>query len=115
VQILKQGDIVTLSFDPQTGHEQKGRRPALVISNRTFHQFTKNMAFVCPITNTNRDLPTQIALDDRTKTSGVVMCDQAKILDMSKRNAVFVEEAPREIVLDAIDIVIGFIETEESE
>jgi mRNA interferase MazF len=47
--MVKQGHIIWLDFDPQTGHEQKGRRPALVISNETFNNFS-NLAVVCPIT-----------------------------------------------------------------
>ena len=53
------GDFITLSFDPQSGHEQKGRRPALVISNLLFNQAT-GLAIVCPITNTNRRIPFQM-------------------------------------------------------
>ena len=82
--IPEQGDIVLLNFDPQTGHEQKGRRPALVISNLEYNLFTK-AAIVCPIANTNRGIPIQCPLDDRTKTPGVIMCEQLKALDIVKR------------------------------
>ena len=60
--IPERGDIITLDFDPQTGHEQKGKRPAIVISNSTFNNFTR-MAMVCPITNTSRGFPLHVALD----------------------------------------------------
>ena len=109
----KQGDIIKLNFDPQIGNEQKGRRPALVVSNKTFNNFTKKGAMVCPITNTDRGLKIQVVLDDRTKTSGVIMCDQAKILDLSQRNAEYIETAPVEILLEVIDIINGFIEIED--
>jgi len=56
VKFPKQGDFVILSFDPQAGHEQQGRRPALVISKESFNKAT-GMAMVCPITNTNRGNP----------------------------------------------------------
>ncbi len=108
----KQGDIIWLDFDPQTGHEQKGRRPAIVVSNASFNRFTEKAAMVCPITKTFRKIPIQVKLDSRTKTSGVVMCDQAKILDLEQRNAVFIEAAPEDIVLEVIDIIDGFIERE---
>jgi len=49
--MVKQGDIIWLDFNPQTGHEQNGRRPAVVVSNESFNRFSK-MAIVCPITNT---------------------------------------------------------------
>jgi mRNA interferase MazF len=106
----KQGDIIWLDFDPQAGHEQKGRRPALVISNNSFNAVTKISAMVCPITNTEKNMLFKIKLDNRTKTSGVVMCDQVKILDLSRRRAEYIETAPDEIVLEASDIVGGFVE-----
>lgn len=105
----EQGDIITLEFNPQTGHEQKGKRPAMVVSNSTFNNFTK-MAIVCPITNTNRGFPLHVALDDRTATTGVVMCEQVKALDISARNAVFKEKLPQDIIEEVVDIIYGFIE-----
>ena len=106
----EQGDIVLLEFDPQAGHEQKGRRPAFVASNNTFNQFTK-MAIVCPITNTYRDFPLHVPLDERTKTTGVIMCEQAKSLDISARKAVFLEKAPKDIIKEVVDILIVSVES----
>ena len=100
----EQGDIITIEFDPQAGHEQKGRRPAIVVSNNTFNRFTK-MAMVCPITNTNRAFPLHVALDDRTTTTGVVLCEQVKSLDISARKAVFKEKAPLDIIEEIVDII----------
>jgi len=110
--MVKQGDIIKLNFDPQAGHEQKGRRPAMVISNATFSQVTRTAAMVCPITRTDKKLPFHISLDDRTQTTGMVLCDQAKIVDIQARNFEFVENAPEDIVLDILDVVAGFIEFE---
>ncbi len=109
--IPEQGDIVFLEFAPQAEHEQKGRRPAFVVSNNTFNQFTK-MAIVCPITNTNRGFPLHVPLDEKTKTTGVVMCEQAKSLDISARNAIFLEKAPADILEEVIDIFVSFVERE---
>ncbi|MDL2264565.1 type II toxin-antitoxin system PemK/MazF family toxin [Synergistaceae bacterium OttesenSCG-928-I11] len=106
----KQGDIVRISFDPQAGHEQAGRRPAVVVSNDTFNRFAKTAAMVCPITNTDRDVPLHVKLDSRTSTTGVIMCDQAKILDLQKRGAEWIERAPDDIVFEVVDIIAGFIE-----
>ncbi|MEW6541900.1 MAG: type II toxin-antitoxin system PemK/MazF family toxin [Bacillota bacterium] len=108
--IPEQGDILLLEFDPQAGHEQKGRRPAFVVSNNTFNHFTK-IAIVCPITNTNRGFPLHVPLDERTKTTGVIMCEQVKSLDISARNASFIEKAPADILDEVVDILIGFVET----
>ena len=105
----KQGDIITLDFDPQAGHEQQGRRPALVVSNDSFHKRT-NLAMVCPITNSTSGFPMHILLDNRTKTTGEIMCEQAKCFDIKARNAKFKESVPQEIIDEAIDIICGIIE-----
>ncbi|MEN6325240.1 MAG: type II toxin-antitoxin system PemK/MazF family toxin [Syntrophomonas sp.] len=107
--IPEQGDIIFLEFDPQAGNEQKGRRPALVVSNNTFNHFTK-MAMVCPISNTRRGFPLHVPLDGRTKTTGVIMCEQVKSLDISSRKARFIEKAPEDIIEEAVDIFIASFE-----
>ena len=107
--VAEQGDIILLEFDPQAGHEQKGKRPALVVSNNTFNSFT-NLAIVCPITNTNKGFPLHVPLDENTKTNGVIMCEQGKSLDLSARNAVFLEKIPPDILEEVVDIYIGFVE-----
>lgn len=110
VSIFEQGDIVYLDFDPQAGHEQKGRRPALVVSNNLFNRVS-SLTMVCPITHTDRGHPFHIRLDHRTKTDGVVMCDQARMLDLNSRNAGFVEKAPADITAEAVDLIIGILES----
>lgn len=105
------GDIIFLEFDPQAGHEQKGKRAALVVSNSTYNKFTK-MAMVCPITNKNRNFPLHVELDERTKTTGVIMCEQVKALDVKARNASFHEKIPKDILEEVVDILIGFVEIE---
>jgi mRNA interferase MazF len=110
VTIFEQGDIIYLDFDPQAGHEQKGRRPALVITNNVFNRYSK-IIMVCPITNTDKSHPFHIKLDIRTKTTGVILCDQARTLDVGIRNAAFAEKAPEDIIQEAVDMVSSFIET----
>lgn len=109
VTIFEQGDIVYLDFDPQAGHEQKGRRPALVVSNDLFNRIS-SLTMVCPITHTDRGHPFHVRLDGRTKTDGIVMCDQARMLDLASRRAVFEEKAPADLVAEAVDLLIGFVE-----
>jgi mRNA interferase MazF len=109
--MVKQGDIIWLDFDPQAGHEQRGRRPALILSNESFNNFSK-LAIVCPITNRDKDHPFHIKLDDRTKTSGVILCDQVRTLDINARNFEYIENVAGDILLDALDIINGFIEVE---
>lgn len=93
----QQGDIIYLDFSPQSGHEQAGRRPALIVSNDSFYQFTR-MAIVCPITNTNNGFPLHIQLDHRSKTTGVILCEQCKSLDISARNASYEETLPPDLL-----------------
>ena len=107
--VPKQGDIVNLDFDPQAGHEQKGRRPCLIVSNSSFHKRT-NLAMVCPITSKTSMFPTHVALDATTQTKGEIMCEQAKCLDIVARNASFVETVPNTIVDEAIDLICSFVE-----
>ena len=105
------GDIIYLEFDPQAGHEQKGKRPALVVSNKTFNEFT-NMAMVCPITNKDRSFPLHVELDNRTNTTGVIMCEQVKALDILARDASFKERVSEDIIEEVVDILMGFVEIE---
>lgn len=109
VTVFEQGDIVYLDFDPQAGHEQKGRRPALVVSNDLFNRVS-SLTMVCPVTHTDRGHPFHVRLDGRTKTDGVILCDQARMLDLNSRRASFEEKAPADIVAEAVDLIIGFVE-----
>ncbi|GHU39003.1 mRNA-degrading endonuclease [Spirochaetia bacterium] len=109
--MVKQGDVIWLDFDPQAGHEQRGRRPALIVSNESFNNFSK-LAIVCPITNRDKDHPFHIKLDNRTKTTGVILCDQVRTLDIDARNFEYIENVANDILLDVLDIVNGFIEIE---
>ena len=93
----KKGDFVVLTFDPQSGHEQKGRRPALVISNDLFNQHT-GLAIVCPITNTNRNIPFHVKIPEGTSLTGFIMVDQVKSIDYVARNIKLIESAPIELI-----------------
>ena len=98
----KQGDIVMMNFNPQAGHEQSGRRPALVISNASFHRYT-HMAMVCPITTKIKDYPLHVKLDERTKTTGEILCEQVKSLDFQARGAAYLESLPDDLLQDVLD------------
>jgi mRNA interferase MazF len=98
------GDFITLSFDPQAGHEQKGRRPALIISNLLFNQAT-GLAIACPITNTDRKVPFHLPVLSSSSLTGFVMVEQVKSIDYRARSARFIEKAPSEFVEDVIALV----------
>ena len=109
LDIPKQGDIIIMNFDPQAGFEQSGRRPALVVSDINYNRHFK-AAMVCPITNTDKDHAFHIRLDGRTQTTGVILCDQVRALDINARNAVYKESVPEDILDEAIDLICSFIE-----
>lgn len=100
----KKGDLIALSFEPQSGHEQKGRRPALVVSNTAFNQ-KMGLAIVCPITNTDREIPLHVRLPDSCILTGVVMVDQIKSVDYTSRKAKFIEKAPADVVSEVLAIL----------
>ena len=97
-----------MDFDPQSGHEQKGKRPAIVLSNDVLNTHS-SLVLVCPITNTNKKHPFHIELDERTQTTGVILCDQAKMLDVTARNAKFKEKCPEGIWNEARELIISFM------
>lgn len=105
---INQGDIIVMDFNPQQGHEQMGRRPALVLSNDVLNNHS-SLILVCPITNTNKEHPFHISLDDRTETTGVILCDQAKMLDVRARNAQYKEKCPEDIWEEAKDMIMSFL------
>lgn len=106
---IRQGDIIKLNFNPQSGHEQAGYRPALVVSNDVFNQKT-NLVIVCPISNTTNDFPLHVKLDNRTSTTGSVLCQHIKSLDIVSRGYVFVERLPDDLLQEVFDIIYGEIE-----
>lgn len=107
--MVRQGTIIRINFNPQSGHEQAGYRPAVVISNNIFNEKTK-LSIVCPITNTNNHFPLHIPLDNRTKTTGVILCEHIKSLDLNSRTYQVVEKLPQDILDKVIDIVFSEIE-----
>ena len=69
-----------------------------------------SLTMVCPITHTDRNHTFHLRLDGRTKTDGVILCDQARMLDLRSRHAAFAERAPEEITAEAVDMILGFLE-----
>ncbi len=97
------GDFVIITFDPQSGHEQKGRRPALVVSNDLFNQHT-GLAVVCPVTHTNRNIPFHVSIEGCGIT-GYVMVEQMKSIDYGSRGMKFVEKAPAKIINEVLSLL----------
>lgn len=93
------GDIIWLDFNPQTGKEQMGRRPALVISPQNYNSKV-GLVIVCPITSQIKNYPFEVRLPDTFQTKGVIISDQIKSLDYSIRNAEFIEKISEKLIAE---------------
>jgi len=100
----KQGDIVYISLDPQSGHEQSGRRPALIVSNDDFNE-KANLALFCPISNTDRPFPLHVAMAEQSSITGFVFCEHLKSLDYESRKVQFVEKVQAETLDEVLHIL----------
>ena len=106
--MVRQGEIIKINFNPNRGHEQVGYRPAVVVSNDVFNSHN-TVVMVCPITNTTRPYPTHIRLKG-LETTGSIMCEQMRSLDINSRGYKRVEQLPQDVLEEVIDIIYGSIE-----
>ena len=91
------GDFVWLTFDPQAGREQAGRRPALVMSPRAYNARSA-LALVCPITNHAKGYPFEVAVPSSHDAAGVILSDHLKSVDWKARRAERIGRCPAEVV-----------------
>ena len=108
-RIPDRGDIVWIDFNPQTGHEQAGRRPAVVLSPALYNGRT-GLALLCPVTNQAKGYPFEVAIPQGLNVTGVILADQVKSLDWRQRNATIVARMPQETtdeILECLDILLG--------
>lgn len=96
------GDIVWLQLDPRAGHEEAGRRPALVVSPKPYNGKV-GLALMCPITSRAKGYPFEVALPGDLSVSGAVLADQIKSLDWRAREAQYECEAPAGVVAEVLD------------
>jgi mRNA interferase MazF len=102
--IPRRGEFIAVAFDPRTGHEQSGRRPALVISHDLFNSHT-GFAIVCPITNTCRSYPLHVRIPEGHDVTGFVMIEQVRSIDFRARRAKRIGIAPDEILQEALSLL----------
>ena len=100
ISIPNRGDIIWTDFNPAAGHEQTGKRPALVLSSSPFNKTTM-LAMVAPITGKVRGHGFEVRLTGK-KVSGVVLCQQVKMIDFTARGIQFAEKAPEDVVSHAL-------------
>lgn len=102
--VPKQGDIIAITFDPQSGHEQKGRRLALVVSKDLFNRST-GLAIVCPVTKTERGFPFHVPIPSDSKLTGFIMVEQVKSVDFRERRAKLIEYGSDELLSEVLSIL----------
>ena len=102
--IPRKGDLIALTFDPQSGHEQRGRRPALVVSNDLFNRHT-GLCIACPVTNTRRDYPFHVSIPAGEGVTRFVMVEQVKSIDFRTRKAKRLGKASAGILEEVLSIL----------
>jgi len=100
----QRGDVVWLSMTPQAGHEQAGRRPALVVSPRSYNAKV-GLAILCPITSGVKGYPFEVPIPAGLPVEGAILSDQAKSLDWKARKAEFICRLPSESTLEVLQKV----------
>jgi len=106
------GDLVWLTFDPQAGHEQAGRRPAFVLSPEQYNRKT-GLFLACPITSKVKGYPFEVELPPGLGISGVILVDQIKSLDWKVRKAEFACKSSSEIRANVVALILPLIEEED--
>jgi mRNA interferase MazF len=100
--VPERGDAVWLTFDPQAGHEQKGRRPAIVLSPKAYNG-PAGLALFCPITSQVKGYPFEVVIPEGVAVSGAILADQIRSLDWKAHTAARICAMPP----DVIDEVLG--------
>jgi mRNA interferase MazF len=111
--IPRRGHVVWLDFDPQTGHEQAGRRPALVLSPVAYNR-PSALAVMCPVTRRKKGYSFEVDLPKGLPIAGVVLADQVKNLDWKQRRATYICDLPPEVLEDVIQKLYTLLEPDDS-
>ncbi|MFC6293757.1 type II toxin-antitoxin system PemK/MazF family toxin [Lactiplantibacillus daoliensis] len=101
---IPQGAIIKLNFSPSMGHEQVGFRPAVVISNPDFYRVSR-LTRVLPISNREQTFPLHIPLDGRTKTTGSILTEHIRTVDLNAREFTYIEKCPQDKVDLALELL----------
>ena len=104
VSTPRRGDLIWLSFTPQTGREQAGRRPALVLSPEAYNRKT-GLALICPVTSKVKGYPFEVPVSTTAGVQGVVLADQLRSLDWRARRAEWIEQAQPKVVEKVLNLL----------
>ncbi|MET1250002.1 endoribonuclease MazF [Sporolactobacillus sp. STCC-11] len=102
--VPERGDLVFFNFNPQSGHEQAGHRPAIVLSPETFNRAT-HFALVCPITSQKKGYPFEVDLPQSLSIEGVILTDQLKSLNWHARHFHYKDRAPAHVIDDCLKLI----------
>lgn len=105
----ERGDVVWVSFSPQSGHEQAGDRPALVLSPKLYNQ-KSGLAILCPITAHEKEYPFEVKIPSGHKVTGAVLADHLKSLDWKARHTRFYCKLPPSAVSEVIDKIAALLQ-----
>ena len=100
--VPQRGDVVWITLNPQAGHEQAGRRPAVVLSPRSYNSKT-GLAIFCPVTSQVKGYPFEVLLPDGSSVTGAILSDQVKNLDWRARNAELICTLPDETMYEVLE------------
>jgi mRNA interferase MazF len=105
----KRGEVCWADFDPRLGHEQGGRRPALILSSDVYNART-GLVVCCPITRKQKGYATEVGLPEGLTTRGCVLASHVYTLDWNARAVEFIEVAPVEVLEEVLDKLIALLE-----
>ena len=103
------GDIAWLNFTPQTGHEQMGKRPALVLSSKNYNQKV-GLAVFCPVTGQKKGYPFEVEIPSNSMITGVILSDQIKSLDWHARQAKYAMRVPNSVLQECLQKIKALLQ-----
>ncbi|MBI3359754.1 MAG: endoribonuclease MazF [Chloroflexi bacterium] len=107
--VPERGDVVWITLNPQAGHEQAGRRPALVLSPAAYNGKV-GLAVLCPTTNQVKGYPFEVLIPEGQPVTGVILADQVKCLDWRVRKAELLSKLPAETVLEVLGKLLTLLQ-----
>ncbi len=111
--VPNRGDVVWISLNPQAGHEQAGRRPAVVVSPLAYNRKV-GLALLCPITSQIKGYPFEVIIPQGLKLSGAVLSDQVKSLDWRARRAELICTLPRDTIVEVVQKLSTLVSLDET-
>lgn len=101
---FKQGEVHWVNLSPTAGHEQRGKRPAIVVSNNDFNAFT-NLVMAVPVTTNMKDFPLHLELPKSMKTKGKALIEHQRSIDLAQRDLGLIEICPEEFTEDILEAI----------